>query len=225
MKACAKEAHKRGKLAKPRLDVIKLTSGVMPNQCRQCDDAPCAKVCPSTALRNMGGYVEVYERLCIGCSLCTVACPYGAIELVSEEVASNGLAKNEYDVCGDGYMSVAVKCDICDGRAAGSACVEACPKGALVHVKPQSGKHKYGAKLKDAEKMSSFIADILGCEPPVIETAASKPKPAPKPAENSENSKASENSKVLENSADNPAPNPAVLENSNAANDAQKGGE
>lgn len=176
MKACSKEAYKRGKLAKPRLDVIKMTNGVMPNQCRQCDDAPCALVCPSAALRNKNGYVEVYERLCIGCALCVNACPYGAIHLDSLEIPSNGSNLDEMDVCGDGFMSVAIKCDICDGRDEGSACVEVCPKGALVMLDPITNEHKYGKKLKDGQNMSNFISKILNYPPPQI-IIAQKEKP------------------------------------------------
>ncbi|AII14024.1 hydrogenase-4, component A [Campylobacter iguaniorum] len=176
MKACSKEAYKRGKLAKPRLQVIKLENGVMPNQCRQCEDAPCAVVCPTSALRNENGFVEVHERLCIGCGLCTNACPYGAIHLDSADISSTGASKDEMDVCGDGFMSVAIKCDICDGRDGGSACVEVCPKGALVMLDPLSNEHKFGKKLKDGQNMSNFIAKILECEPPLITIEAKKPK-------------------------------------------------
>lgn len=165
MKACTKEAYKRGKLAKPRLNVIKMQNGVMPNQCRQCDDAPCAIICPTRTLRNEKGYVEVYERLCIGCGLCVVACPYGAIHLDSVNMPSNGKKLDDLDICGDGFMNVAVKCDICDGGTIGSACVESCPKGALVVLSPTTNNHKFGKKLKDGKSMSEFISKILDCEP------------------------------------------------------------
>jgi carbon-monoxide dehydrogenase iron sulfur subunit len=48
--------------------------------CRACDDPPCARVCPTDALklREEGGvYLEMEE--CIGCGYCADACLIGAI--------------------------------------------------------------------------------------------------------------------------------------------------
>ncbi len=171
MKACVKEATKRGKIAIARCEAYKDVGGGGGNfsaQCRQCDDAPCAVVCPTSALRNEKGYVELFERLCIGCGLCTVACPYGAIRLESEEVPST--KQSLADICEDGFASVAVKCDICDGKeGGGSACVEACPKGALAILRPSSGEHSFGKKLKNTDSMSAFIGTILQCDAPKID--------------------------------------------------------
>lgn len=171
MKACVKEATKRGKIAIARCEAYKDVGGGGGNfsaQCRQCDDAPCAVVCPTSALRNEKGYVELFERLCIGCGLCTVACPYGAIRLESEEIPST--KQSLADICEDGFASVAVKCDICDGKeGGGSACVEACPKGALAILRPSSGEHSFGKKLKNTDSMSAFIGTILQCDAPKID--------------------------------------------------------
>ena len=48
--------------------------------CRACKDPPCASVCPTGALipRKGGGVIVDYSK-CIGCSLCRMACPIGAI--------------------------------------------------------------------------------------------------------------------------------------------------
>ena len=47
--------------------------------CFQCDDAACVKVCPVEALaRNEAtGAIEVNTDRCIGCGLCSIACPFG----------------------------------------------------------------------------------------------------------------------------------------------------
>lgn len=49
----------------------------VPLQCMHCEDAPCAKVCP-TGAAHMGadGIVAVDEGRCIGCLYCMAACPY-----------------------------------------------------------------------------------------------------------------------------------------------------
>ncbi|RZV10443.1 molybdopterin-containing oxidoreductase family iron-sulfur binding subunit [Natrinema hispanicum] len=47
--------------------------------CQHCTDAPCEKVCPTTArhTRDRGGLVLTDYDVCIGCRYCQVACPYG----------------------------------------------------------------------------------------------------------------------------------------------------
>ncbi|MFC7212701.1 4Fe-4S ferredoxin N-terminal domain-containing protein [Saliphagus sp. GCM10025334] len=47
--------------------------------CQHCSDAPCQKVCPTTARhkRTEDGLVLTDYDVCIGCRYCQVACPYG----------------------------------------------------------------------------------------------------------------------------------------------------
>ncbi|OIB57954.1 4Fe-4S ferredoxin N-terminal domain-containing protein [Natrialba sp. SSL1] len=47
--------------------------------CQHCTDAPCEKVCPTTArhTRDNDGLVLTDYDVCIGCRYCQVACPYG----------------------------------------------------------------------------------------------------------------------------------------------------
>ncbi|MBC8520538.1 MAG: 4Fe-4S binding protein, partial [Methanomicrobia archaeon] len=49
--------------------------------CRACENPPCAKVCPTGALRERkeGGGVILNEDKCIGCGFCTQSCIMGAI--------------------------------------------------------------------------------------------------------------------------------------------------
>ena len=93
-----------------------------PKSCLHCDDAPCVTVCPTGASykRADDGIVLVDEDLCIGCKLCSWACPYGA---------------REYDVV-DGVMK---KCTLCIDRIYNEnleevdrvpACVATCPVSA-----------------------------------------------------------------------------------------------
>ncbi|CZE45990.1 4Fe-4S binding protein [Campylobacter geochelonis] len=161
MKTCIKNAYVRGRLSKARLDVLKRESGKMPNQCRQCDDAPCANVCPTSALRLTNSCVELHEELCIGCKLCTIVCPYGCIYIEGEiQPSAKDEAERHMEIgCVSGIKSLAVKCDMCSGRDDGPACVDICPKGALLLVEPISLEHKFGKKLK--ADMTPFLQMIL----------------------------------------------------------------
>lgn len=136
MAACYQSAYDRGKLAVPRLIVTRTSGGVMPNQCRQCDDSPCANVCPVGALRFGDGMIESYEEICIGCKMCTLACPFGAIRAEAEIMPSVDYAIiPDYNLGLEseiGNKSVAVKCDLCVGGDKGPMCVQVCPTNALV---------------------------------------------------------------------------------------------
>jgi molybdopterin-containing oxidoreductase family iron-sulfur binding subunit len=49
----------------------------LPRPCQQCDDPACIHVCPVKATyQNEDGTVLVDYDRCIGCRMCTVACPY-----------------------------------------------------------------------------------------------------------------------------------------------------
>ena len=83
--------------------------------CFQCDEAACVEVCPVDALaRNeASGAIQVDERRCIGCRLCSIACPFGHMQHERE--------------CG-----TAVKCDLC--REDEPACATFCPTKTLEYV-------------------------------------------------------------------------------------------
>jgi Fe-S-cluster-containing hydrogenase component 2 len=83
----------------------------------QIDD-PCVRVCPTGATYRTETYTAVDQRLCIGCRMCMMVCPFGAIRVAPAEVAGR-------------EKRAAFKCDLCVDRPAGPACVEACPTKAL----------------------------------------------------------------------------------------------
>ncbi|WP_368232772.1 4Fe-4S dicluster domain-containing protein [Aeromonas sp. s3] len=154
MAACS-EVHKaQGLQQAPRLTVMRHEQATMPVQCRHCDDAPCSKVCPVEAIRQTGDCVQLNESLCIGCNLCAVACPFGAIQsggsrpvavatsydtyIPSSIRSSNPSTSAGLGCFGEdllswepGVRSIAIKCDLCEFRADGPACVGACPSQAL----------------------------------------------------------------------------------------------
>ncbi|HIF9197691.1 TPA: 4Fe-4S dicluster domain-containing protein [Photobacterium damselae] len=112
----------------PRLTLVKNAHVTTPVMCRQCDDAPCAQVCPNNAIVLEDGFVKVIQSRCIGCKTCVIACPYGAMNVVTkmvEETKGSALFKRQVP------QSQALKCDLCNHREEGPACVPVCPTGAI----------------------------------------------------------------------------------------------
>lgn len=164
MAACFRSAYERGKLSKARLTVLRQAKGVMPTQCRQCDDGPCANVCPTGALRFDDNCIELHEEICIGCKLCTIACPYGAISSSAELMPSvNYAVEPKYYLeieSQAGAKNTAIKCDMCFGRENGPACVEVCPTSAIIMVDPLRSQHKLGNRIEQ-EAAQAFVNKIL----------------------------------------------------------------
>jgi len=98
-----------------RVRVVAVETHPIPMQCPQCEDAPCAAVCPTKALYRLTPEHPVFSEraVCIGCSSCVLVCPFGAIRRAP-----------------GGIMA---KCDLCMTRLEQGqqpACVEACPTNA-----------------------------------------------------------------------------------------------
>jgi len=102
-----------------------IETGAFPNvgrsfsvmRCNHCDDAPCIKICPTSALfRSPNGVVDFDDSRCIGCKACMNACPYDAIYINPES-------------------NTAQKCNFCNHRVEiglEPACVVVCPTRAIV---------------------------------------------------------------------------------------------
>ncbi len=52
----------------------------LPTLCNQCENAPCAKGCPTGAMHKGYGNITMHTpKKCIGCRTCIAMCPYGVI--------------------------------------------------------------------------------------------------------------------------------------------------
>ncbi|MVX67032.1 4Fe-4S dicluster domain-containing protein [Clostridium chromiireducens] len=118
-----------------RIHVIKEKDFTVPVQCRHCENAPCAKVCPINAIKNEDNAIIIDEEICIGCKACAVACPFGAIEMGTKYKAGRPVMQNVQkelfeEALEEKETKVAYKCDLCKEQGE-PACVKACPKDAL----------------------------------------------------------------------------------------------
>ena len=116
----------------PKIEVVKNAQVTAPIQCRQCEDAPCAKACPHNAIKKDKTSITVNEDKCIGCKNCMLACPLGAINLNNKE---KGKLINLESIPSDKLFCiekmVANKCDLCCNSEEGPACVRVCPTSAF----------------------------------------------------------------------------------------------
>jgi len=120
--------------------------------CRTCADARCLSPCEHDAIKRDAktGEIQIVEDRCIGCSLCALSCPYGAIDMVNvaepemptfNPVLKARLEKGNKLAFGPGKgrkapaRRIASKCDHCAGYG-DQACVSACPTGSLIEISP-----------------------------------------------------------------------------------------
>ena len=94
----------------------------LPITCASCEEAPCIKACPVTAIlrSSEAGAILIDEDKCIGCRSCVRACPFG-------HASFNPQSKKAF------------KCDLCEGEP---KCVEFCWTEALCFTPVDEALHK-----------------------------------------------------------------------------------
>lgn len=82
--------------------------------CRHCETPPCIDACMTGSLQKDPESGIVFNDLdkCIGCFMCEMLCPFGAIHV-------------------DRKREAAIQCDLCREKETGPICVSVCPTGAL----------------------------------------------------------------------------------------------
>ena len=87
--------------------------GPFPLRCHHCEEAACIDACKTGATYRdrVSGKVLIDREKCVGCWMCVMVCPFGA-------------------VFPDARSGTALKCDLCEGHDT-PGCVLACPTKAL----------------------------------------------------------------------------------------------
>ncbi len=139
--ACAFENYGTFATAKSRIKVFNFqhTGKKVPYTCTQCDEAWCLHTCPVEAITvdKLTGAKVVNESTCVGCKVCTIACPFGTINYVQE-------------------TGKVQKCDLCGG---GPACADACPTGAITFIDAnwtaelRDASHLWGKSVRETEEI------------------------------------------------------------------------
>ncbi|MEZ5583085.1 MAG: 4Fe-4S dicluster domain-containing protein [Candidatus Competibacteraceae bacterium] len=114
--ACSLENEGAFNTAKSRIKVFTFheEGRFVPYTCTQCDEAWCMHACPVEAIKlnKLTGAKEVVESICVGCKVCTIACPFGTVNYNEDS-------------------GKVVKCDLCGGDP---ECAKACPTSAITYV-------------------------------------------------------------------------------------------
>ncbi len=117
-----------------------------PRSCLHCENAECVTVCPTGASykRDEDGIVLVNEDACIGCKLCSWACPYGAREYDSD-------------------AGVMKKCTLCIDRIYNRNLPESERVPACVSTCPANARH-FGDLGDPDSEVSQLVAERDGRE-------------------------------------------------------------
>lgn len=126
-----------------QVPVVKVS--YIPVLCAHCEDAPCAKVCPSDAFsRRDDGLLLIDPAKCTGCGACVPACPQGSIFM------------NE-------QSNIAQKCTGCahllDNGWSVPRCVDVCSHDAILYGEE--------SELADSLKGAEFYPAVDGLQPKV----------------------------------------------------------
>lgn len=144
VEACEEKINRGRNKNKRKTSLIKIIREgqfFSPVICRNCNDAPCVTAC-MTGCRKQdenGLVMTDYER-CVGCWMCIMNCPFGAIERDVED-------------------HIARKCEGCPDMGT-APCVAACAAGVLGHA--DTREYSSMTRRESAERFISGVVPASG---------------------------------------------------------------
>ena len=122
---------------------------MMSDVCKHCQNAGCLEACPTGAIiRNEFGDVYVQPDICNGCAYCTIACPFGVIDI------------NEDD-------GRAWKCTLCYDRQKDGlepACAKACPTQSIQFGEVEELRERARARVGQLHERGMTDAYLYGVD-------------------------------------------------------------
>jgi carbon-monoxide dehydrogenase iron sulfur subunit len=119
------KAFKEKNIQFPRIKISGAKNKNFPVACRHCEDPKCVDACMSAALKkdSISGQVLYDKDRCVGCWMCVMVCPYGAVRPNKKE-------------------KLAIRCDLCVDIGE-PQCAKYCPVKAIIWIeKKELEKHK-----------------------------------------------------------------------------------
>lgn len=120
---------------------------MMSDVCKHCDPAPCMEACPTGALfRTEFDTVVVQQDICNGCGYCVPACPFGVVELASEDGKAH-------------------KCTLCYDRLKGGlepACAKACPTDSIQFGEVEELTQRAHERVRELHAQGQLQAYLYG---------------------------------------------------------------
>jgi len=150
---CEQACAERYGASRLRIDGPRIGPIAVADCCHTCRDQRCVAACnyDAMAFDAQTREVRIFESHCIGCKKCSLACPYGAIQMhgLHESPQWNSLlaqrlprdTADRADFAPDKEVErrseTASKCDHCQTSYGGQqACISACQKEALLELSP-----------------------------------------------------------------------------------------
>ena len=133
--------------------------------CHHCVDPACMKGCPARAYEKdpVTGIVRHLDDACIGCSYCTLTCPYEVPVL-------------------NRSLGIVRKCDLCSDRLAvgeAPACVQGCPQGAITIALVSTDDLLAAARLAPDHRQASLVPTAPRSRLTVPSTSYTSVRPVP----------------------------------------------
>lgn len=155
MASCLAGHARPGDPLAPRLHVVRTLDISAPVVCHHCENAACVNACPTHAMHYEDNTVQCDRSTCVGCANCVIACPFGAVQMLSEP---NCMHLGDLTLRSRFNKITILKCDLCADRGYKARCMEACPThGLRLMDEEEIERLRKERELKAAQQLQSLV--------------------------------------------------------------------